>query len=381
MIIKSLSYADKASKWEIEHVDFLNLTLLVGASGVGKTQILKSLQNLKNIALGENIKRLKWLVDFEERGVNYRWQGESDYPTNTDNFLFSELLSDIKSVVTFEKLTKITENNEEKVIFFRNNDVVTINGNEVSNLTQTKSCINLFSKERDIENLIKGFQKMFFFEFEIERKFFLPEIPKHIEEDIHLVFDVIKEGNYPSLFKLYIIYKYFPAKFKEIKGLFIDIFPFVTDIRYNNVQSNNSDKSDEKSGEYELQIKEENSEWVHQRDISSGMLKTLLYISTLQLIPEESVVFIDEFENSLGINCIDILSSNVSTDVKTQFILTSHHPYIIGKISMDNWKVVTRRGSKIIVRNSGEYDLGKSKHRAFTQLINLSAYREGREPY
>jgi hypothetical protein len=41
MKIKNLTYRDNVLKWALEKVDFEVLTLLVGASGVGKTQILK----------------------------------------------------------------------------------------------------------------------------------------------------------------------------------------------------------------------------------------------------------------------------------------------------------------------------------------------------
>nr|WP_293102352.1 hypothetical protein [Okeania sp. SIO2F4] len=45
--------------------------------------------------------------------------------------------------------------------------------------------------------------------------------------------------------------------------------------------------------------------WILSPHISSGMLKTLMYISELYLSPEGSVILIDEFENSLGVNCLD----------------------------------------------------------------------------
>ena len=57
MYIKSLIYEDQSTDWELKSISFKQLTLLVGASGVGKTQILKALLNLK-----KNITRtfFKW---------------------------------------------------------------------------------------------------------------------------------------------------------------------------------------------------------------------------------------------------------------------------------------------------------------------------------
>jgi hypothetical protein len=388
MLLRSFSYIDKTSKWELNNFDFLNLTLLVGASGVGKTKILSSLNKLKNIALGEQVDRIKWDLTFEEAGITYRWEGESDH--SADNTpIFKGISSEEKVIVTFEKLTKILEENQ-KVIFERDNENIFINGNAVPKITQSKSCIDIFSQEQDIEQVIKGFHKMYFFSFESERKLsfsysaiafvdyedFKIMSPEHINR----LLNTLKQSNMPTIAKLAFVSKYFPDKFNEIKALFLDIFPYVNDIRYIEVQGETgpSEESTEDS-RFEVQIKENESGWIRRNEISSGMLKTLLYISTLQLIPENSVVFIDEFENSLGINCIDILSSNATSVYNTQFIITSHHPYIIGNINMDNWKIVSRYGGKVNVKDASEYDLGKSKHRAFTQLLNLTAYRKGRE--
>ena len=107
------------------------------------------------------------------------------------------------------------------------------------------------------------------------------------------------------------------------------------------------------------------------------MLKTLMHISELYLSAEGTVILIDEFENSLGVNCIDILSDLLFDNRKLQFIITSHHPYIINKIGMEYWKIVTRKGGVVTARDAKDYNLGKSRHQAFMQLINLEAYKEG----
>lgn len=81
---------------------------------------------------------------------------------------------------------------------------------------------------------------------------------------------------------------------------------------------------------------------------------------------------IDEFENSLGINCIDILTDDLIHENKTlQFIATSHHPYIINNIPYEYWKIVTRQGGHIRTCNASDYHLGKSKQDAFIQLNKI----------
>ena len=107
------------------------------------------------------------------------------------------------------------------------------------------------------------------------------------------------------------------------------------------------------------------------------MYKTLLYLTAVRLIPEDSVLLMDEFENSLGVNCIDIFQPSQIAHSNLQFILTSHHPYIINNIPIANWKIVSRSRGKVVVKNASDYGLEHSKHEAFKRLLNLSAYQKG----
>ncbi|MBD2293452.1 hypothetical protein H6G06_08115 [Anabaena sphaerica FACHB-251] len=47
MKINQLSYYNHELEWQLEPITFSDLTLLVGISGVGKTQIIKSILNFK----------------------------------------------------------------------------------------------------------------------------------------------------------------------------------------------------------------------------------------------------------------------------------------------------------------------------------------------
>lgn len=90
------------------------------------------------------------------------------------------------------------------------------------------------------------------------------------------------------------------------------------------------------------------------------------------------MILIDEFENSLGVNCIDEITNNLLNYKRNlQFIITSHHPYIINNIHYNNWKLVTRKGGVVLAQEINKYHLGKSKHEAFIQLINLEEYTTG----
>jgi hypothetical protein len=60
-----------------------------------------------------------------------------------------------------------------------------------------------------------------------------------------------------------------------------------------------------------------------------------------------------------------------STDI--QFILTSHHPYIINNIPWKTWQIVSKSGNKVKVRKASdipELNTASSLDK-FTQLVNL----------
>ena len=171
------------------------------------------------------------------------------------------------------------------------------------------------------------------------------------------------------VFKAYFLQETFPHVFDEIKESYIEIFSSVNDIRVIvNRESNN---------DYRLlfEIEEDGLEnWISQQRISSGMYRTLTYLVEVLAAPEESVVVIDEFENSLGINCMPELTDFIlDKSPNLQFILTSHHPYIINNIPWKTWQVVSKLNNKIRSRkalNIPELDTASSLDK-FTQLVNL----------
>ena len=77
MTISDFKFEDKSLDWRLEHLALSKLTLLVGASGVGKTQILRALMALKQIAGGASINGITWKIEFNTLdGQKYIWEGE-----------------------------------------------------------------------------------------------------------------------------------------------------------------------------------------------------------------------------------------------------------------------------------------------------------------
>ena len=62
--------------WDFDEVAFSsNLTLLVGVSGAGKTQVIRSIKDLRSICQGVSINGLDWKITFASQTDIYIWQG------------------------------------------------------------------------------------------------------------------------------------------------------------------------------------------------------------------------------------------------------------------------------------------------------------------
>jgi len=190
----------------------------------------------------------------------------------------------------------------------------------------------------------------------------------------------IRESELQTILKLYLLQQADKKTFKLIQTRFFYIFPQVEDIRVATPDTQDSSIRGLKDFLF-IQIKEKGVQhWIHDNRISSGMIKTLIQLSELYVCAEGTVFLIDEFENSLGINCINEITQDILVSKrKLQFVLTSHHPYIIDAIGYQNWKLVTRNGNIIRAQNVDKFRIGQSKHSAFMQLIQLEEYQTGQE--
>ena len=381
MKILNLTYEDKALKWSLKSADFDNLTLLVGASGVGKTQILKSIMRLRSIADGKSISGIKWNIVFETlNNQKFEWSGEFenkgdvDFTDDDDD----ELKRNKPSIIA----EKILLN--ENLIVERTKDSIIFNNAKTVKLPNQQSVIHLLKEEDFIKPAFEGFGKIIYSDqtestreayrikfSDTQRLLKSKKTLKSIQESIEDI-----------RIKLFLAYKNSPKTFETIKERYIDIFPQVEDVKVEPLDYEDNDDIPFFFKEYPfIQIKEIGvDKWIKQENISSGMFRSLIHISEIYLCSKGSVFLIDEFENSLGINCINELTNDIlSSKRQIQFILTSHHPYIINNIGFANWKLVTRTRGVVNTRNPEEYNIGKSKHDAFMQLIQLDQYQTGLE--
>lgn len=376
MKLKSIKYTNTHQEWGFEKINFFDLTLLVGVSGVGKTQILRSIHALKMIATGSNENGVKWEVEFETlKGNIYQWKGEFENLKSTDELtdLFDATDRDaIKPKLIFEELflnkKKIVDRNQEKFIF---------NNKDMPKLISTESAINILKEEDLIADLHDSFKLIIYRDHTQKEgvrysRFSIEKLKKK-----YTTFQEIKESDLETFDKLGLVYDFDEPVFQEIKSRFIDVFPQVEDIKVEPIKDN--ELSNFIFEATIIQIKEIGvQKWIPHNRMSSGMLRTLLHIAEMYLWNEGTLILIDEFENSLGLNCIDVLTEDlIYDDNNIQFIATSHHPYIINKIPFDYWKIVTRKGGTIKTFDAKEFDMGKSHHDRFMSLINHPFYKQG----
>jgi predicted ATPase len=180
--------------------------------------------------------------------------------------------------------------------------------------------------------------------------------------------------------KLALLNEHEPQIFEEIKDKFITVFPHVEDVKVETLSQ--EDLPFDITLFPFFQVKEKNIDrWILPWELASGMLKSLGIISDIYLLPPGSVLLIDELENSLGVNCIDAIGDLLSAKQEIQLIVTSHHPYIINTIDMKYWKILTRHGAVVRIRNARDFERlsKKSMHDNFTRLLEIDEITQGVE--
>lgn len=117
-------------------------------------------------------------------------------------------------------------------------------------------------------------------------------------------------------------------------------------------------------------------------ELSSGMKKVLLIVTDIITFPKGVLYILDEYENSLGINAIDFFPEFfLDDDLECQFFISSHHPYLINRIPMENWLVFRRKGTDVKIQFGKELreNYGGSRQTAFIKLINDPKFFRGVE--
>lgn len=387
MIIHSLEYWDKASNWHIKPINFTNLTLLVGATGVGKTRILQALLNLKKIIEGESLNGLKWKISFLANEKEFIWEGEFSLNEKISNFYTKEigdaLFGGYDSPTPLVIHEKLTVNSREVFVRFQRPSPSIVNGEpEDFGVREDQSYLHLL-RNKDIDIVINSFKKLLYSDYIISDKILFDQSfivfgPNFFNS--YPTFESIINSDEHLFAKFYWVSKKNVKLFKRIKRIYMGIFPQVIDLKFERIYTLEKTLIPAllKSIPF-IQLREESlDKWITIREISSGMYRTFIHLLEIHLSTEHTVILIDEFENSLGINCIDeIINEILIASNKIQFIISSHHPYIINSIPTNKWKLITKYAGDIYNQDLEEYNFNESFQDGFTQLINNDEYRTG----
>ncbi len=261
-------------------------------------------------------------------------------------------------------------------------DKFTYDGRELPKLPKDSTGLFLLKEEKQVSSAHKAFGLI------MRRNFFGDELTiatsmAVMPEELRNKNDGWKAKweemapNIPLNIRLYILNESYKSIFNSIVAEFKSVFPNIENVQFSD-GSKTYNRID--SGKMPLLLfKEKNIDTpYHLHEMSSGMQKVFLIITDVLSMRKNSLYLIDEYENSLGINAINFLPSFLAEHGKnTQFVITSHHPYLINNIPISDWSLFFRTGSNVQVKNGEELNkkYGASKQEAFIQLINDPEYQ------
>lgn len=372
MFIESLKVSYPSEGWSLEETKFDRFNLLVGASGVGKTKILEAITFLADLALNRTILEshpsnvIVWhLVMRALDGRLFEWEGRAEIEE------FAERKGQDRHFEARFDFERLSESGRE--IVTRQRDIVKFSDFNLPKLNENLSIINLFETEGQITEISNELKNTFpFSEIEMD-KAFLNDL-KEIELWEGLTVDGIRRSSANVALRLGWLKSHPEGKiiFERIRDRYIEIFPFVDDLLEGVDFRQTSPRFYWNISEHGL------LDSFSLGTVSTGMRKTLALLAQIELCPDNSLILIDEFENSLGANCIDLVAEAVQNAGRgLQFIITSHHPYIINRIGAKHWKIVTRKGGVVTTHTAEELGIGRSRHENFSQLTQLEAFQTG----
>jgi hypothetical protein len=343
-----------------------DITLLVGLSGVGKTQILSAIEYSLKLAVNKNLRLEPYAASlgFHVDDKEYVWSYRIEQDLNED-FIESK---EMKYVFTYEELFEVGTSIMKREL----DNVQVIGYDKVPTPKKDESLLVQYSEEKFIKPIITELLKLYPIEMDMDVRgaidresfnMFKAKIKENIKKNDKLGFE--KFSHLPVLLKIYITKKYYPEKFVQIFSAVKELFLEINDI----------DIVEDTARDFLMVAIDVYGKKLMQHEISNGMLKTIYYIVELITMSENSLVLIDEFENGLGVNCIDVLAELLLSERNDlQFIITSHHPKIINQISNKKWKIIERDIATVNNISAEEYGITHSQHDAYFNLINRWEY-------
>lgn len=348
---------------KIERICFnKDVTLLVGLSGVGKTQILNVIEYSLKLAVDKGVRLRPYAVKMgiELLGEQYEWEYRIEQ-AKEEEFIEKK---EVKYIFAYESLSR----NRENLMLRDGKNVKILGYDKVPTPKKDESLLVQYSEDDVIRKIIRELLKLYPIEIDMDVRgavdresfnMFKTKIRESMQKEEKPRFEMF--SHLPVALKLYIAKQYYPELYTKIYSYIKDMFVEINDI----------DIVEDPIHELSWVAIEVYGKTLMQHEISNGMLKTIYYIVELMTMSENSLVLIDEFENGLGVNCIDVLAELLLEERDDlQFIITSHHPKIINQISDTKWRIIERDVNVVKNKSSEEYGISHSRHDAYYNLLN-----------
>lgn len=251
MKINKIRFKDNKQNWELSETSFERFTLLVGASGVGKTKIIRAIDTIKQIALGLILPGVEWYIDLTtNNGDSYIWEGETDIsgvslPVFTGEFVFSLGKDTPETSIKWEK---IYLNNE--LILNRNLSETLYKDSKTVKFVLNESIVSILKEEDSIKPIVEELKKIRIQDLSSNnsnkrRSNLMDSIILQEDNVKYSAIDEIRNSRRGLYSKLLLTDQYFPEIFAEIKERYIDIFPLVEDVKIE-VRDSELSKKEEK---------------------------------------------------------------------------------------------------------------------------------------
>lgn len=374
MKISFFEYHDeKQPGWNFAKIKFHSINLFVGETGSGKTRLLNTIFDIGVfVTQGSVFKGGKWEITFEGDEATYRWK------------FAGRRNEDGTGSVLSEELVELRENKDDKIIIQRD-DSFFFNGTQLPKLASGMCSIFLLKEEAVIAPIYQVFSRIMrrsFSDEGIKIPLAYSNVPIELEKELekNKSLELMAKHEITVSLKLFFLKKYFKPLYEDLCGFYQSIFPVVEHCEITDASS--LEEKVPLIGRVPVfAIKEKHvNQLIPLQELSAGMQKVLLIMTDIIALPPNSLYLIDEYENSLGINAIDFLPSFLADHGgNKQFVITTHHPYLINNMPIVNWQIFHRKGSNVTIKNGSDYveKFGQSKQKAFIQLINDPFYSEG----
>jgi hypothetical protein len=384
MRILTFEFQSARRGWTLEPMALESFNLLVGVSGAGKTRIVRAIEQVCSVALGnkevdehiEAIRGASFAIGFEHDGLTYHWEAELEPRVGRGSEDDGALQAVEPPLIQTERIYQ-----GERSLVDRTPERFLLNGHPIPKLDRAKSAIAVLKEDPAMEPLYAAFSRCIFRALEglPPHGFRFGSVDDQRQKyqsaaDIGADFSLSLHG------KAELLQEWFPDAFTAIKEAFQEAFPTIEKLK---VHRRDYPKLTKEGASFiTLAVRESGiNEWIVFADMSSGMQRYLSFLIHLSFAPPGTVVLIDELESSLGVNCLPAVTRFLlSRAPDLQLILTSHHPYIIEQIPPSHWKIVTRKGSRVRVLDAEKIPAmaeERSHLDRFTRLINLPEYEHG----